>query len=244
MIQIEPRGSVTILRLDRPAKKNAQTPEMLAALADAVHRAEFAHAIVLSGVGDTFCAGFDLSLAQNDDSVLPALLNALSRAVMALRDAPCPVIASAHGGAIAGGCALLCGCDFVVTDDNARIGYPAVKLGISPAVSGVHLAAGVGFGPARTRMLDPGVVNGRDALRLGIASHLVSTPAECEPKAVEIATNLAAKPPHALSHTKRWLNQLDGSLHPDHLAASLDASLSGVGSPEQRSLLAAIWNKK
>lgn len=244
MIQIEPHGLVTVLRLDRPAKKNAQTPEMLSALTDAVHRAESAHAIVLSGVGDTFCAGFDLSLAQNDDSVLPSLLNALSRAVLALREAACPVIASAHGGAIAGGCALLCGCDFVVTDDNAKIGYPAVKLGISPAVSGVLLAAGIGFGPARTRMLDPGVVSGRDALRLGIASHLVPTSAECEPKAIELAASLAAKPAHALTHTKRWLNDLDGSLHAANLAAALDASLSGVGTPEQRTLLAAIWNKK
>ncbi len=243
MIQVEPQGNIAVIRLDRPSKKNAQTPEMLAGLAKAVETALSAHVIVLSGVGDVFCAGFDLSMARDDDGVLPALLRNLARAVRALREAPCPVVASAHGAAIAGGCALLCGCDFVVTDAHAKVGYPAVKLGISPAVSGPHLAAGIGFGPARARMLDPGVVNGREAMRLGIASDLVGAPAECEPKALEIASRLAEKPRHALGYTRRWLNELDGSLHEHLLNAALEASLAGVGSEEQRARLAEVWKR-
>lgn len=243
MIQVEPRGEVAIIRLDRPAKKNAQTPEMLASLTKAVETAVSARAIVLSGVGDTFCAGFDLSMARQDDTILERLLRELSRAARALREAPCPVVASAHGAAIAGGCALLCGCDIVVTHDEAKIGYPAVRLGISPAVSAPHLIAHAGAGPARALQLDPGLMSGRDALRTGLASDLVPTNPECEPRAIGLAQALAAKPRHALGYTKRWLNELDGSLNEPALDAAMQASLACVGTPEQHERLAAIWKK-
>lgn len=243
MILTEPSGQVAIIRLDRAAKRNALTPKLLASLVSAVTTAASARAIVLSGVGDVFCAGFDLAASQTDDTVLPALLDQLGAAAEALRQAPCPVVCSAHGGAIAGGCALAAACDFVITDDAARLGYPAVRLGISPAVSAVHLSAGMGTGPARTRLLDPGVVNGRDAVRLGLASESLTTPRECEARAVAIATALAEKPRHALAYTKRWLNELDGSNDRGLLAAALAASHSGVGSPEQQTMLQAAWKK-
>ncbi len=243
MIQFEARGEVAIIRLDRAAKKNAQTPAMLASLCATIRTSLSARAIVLSGVGDVFCAGFDLSSARDDESVLPALLRGLASAVRELRGAPCPVVGSAHGAAIAGGCALLCGCDFVVTDRGAKLGYPAVKLGISPAVSAHHLACCVGAGSARTRLLDPGVVGGEEAVRIGLASHLVETPGECEAKAAEVATALAAKPRHALGYTRRWLNELEGSLAEDRLGRALAASLSGVGADEQRTMLGKAWNR-
>lgn len=242
MISVEPRGHIAIIRLDRPDKKNAITPSMLAGLASHIETAMSAKAIVLSGVGDVFCTGFDLSLAQ-DDAALEKLLHALSRAARALREAPCPVIVSAHGAAIAGGCALACAADFVITHESAKLGYPAVALGISPAVSGPHLSATTGHGPARARTLDPGLIHGREALRLGLASELVPAAASCEPRAIALAEHLAEKPRHALGYTKRWLNELDGSLNTDSLDAALQASLSCVGTPEQRERLAALWTK-
>lgn len=243
MIQLEPIDEIMVIRLDRAAKKNAQTPEMLASLINAIETSLSARAIVLSGVGDVFCAGFDLSLVQHDEAALPALLRNLAAAVRAVRGAPCPVVASAHGAAIAGGCALLCGCDFAVADENSRIGYPAVKLGISPAVSGVHLGAGVGLGAARTRMLDPGMVDGREAHRIGLVSDLVRLANECEPRAIEIARDLARKPRQALGYTKAWMNTLDGSCDDASTERALGASMAGVGGAEQRERLAEIWKK-
>lgn len=241
MIAVEPVGDIAVMRLDRAAKKNALTPPMLASLAKAVETSASAGAIVLSGVGDVFCAGFDLSLTRDDESALTALLETLARAARALREASCPVVASAHGAAIAGGCALLCGCDFVITNADAKIGYPAVKLGISPAVSGPHLIAGVGAGVARGRLLDPGLVDGREATRLGLASECTASAAECEPRALELARSLAAKPRAAMGYTRRWLNELDGSLDAAGLDAALAASLAGVGTEEQRSRLRELW---
>lgn len=243
MIDVTRDGCVAILRLDRPAKRNALTPAMLRALTGHLATSLSAHAIVLSGVGDVFCAGFDLALANDDPAELEALLRALHDACRALRDMPCPVVASAHGAAIAGGCALLCACDFVVTEPTARLGYPAVRLGVSPAVSAPHLSAAVGPGAARARLLDTHLVDGRDALRLGLASECVDTRAACEPRAIELAHALAAKPPHALAYTKRLMNELELAPHTPADAA-LHASLACVGTAEQRALLAAALAPK
>jgi len=245
MISVEPLGNVAIMRLDRASKKNALTPRMLADLISRIDNAASARAIVLSGVGDVFCAGFDLTLAQEDAGATASLLRGLAAAARALREAPCPVVASAHGAAIAGGCALLCGCDFVITDDAAKLGYPAVRLGLSPAVSAPGLVAMMGApGPARARLLDPGLVSGREALRLGIASECMPTAAACEARAIELATMLAEKPRGVMACTKRWLNEFDGSIDRARTEPALEASLASILTSEHQELLAASWSRK
>ncbi len=87
MIAFEPVGEVAVLRLDRAAKKNALTPAMLRDLVSRVAGCASARAIVLSGVGDVFCAGFDLTLAKDDEGALAVLITELASAVRALRDA-------------------------------------------------------------------------------------------------------------------------------------------------------------
>jgi enoyl-CoA hydratase/carnithine racemase len=244
MIQVEPVGEVAIIRLDRTEKRNALTPKMLANLCGAIDRAVSAKAIVLSGVGDVFCAGFDLTLCRDDDAVLGELLAGLSRAVRAIRQAACPVVASAHGAAIAGGCALVASCDIVVTNRDAKLGYPVVRLGISPAVNAPVMLASIGDGPTRARSLDPALIDGEEALRIGLAHYCLETAGECEPCAVKLAQDLERKPRHALAYTKRWLGQLDGALDETALDKSLEASMSLVGSAEQRERLGELWKKE
>jgi enoyl-CoA hydratase/carnithine racemase len=244
MIDVTPHGEISIIRLDRPAKRNAQTPVMLANLVGAVERAASARAIVLSGVGEVFCAGFDLTLCRDDERALGKLLTGLSRAVLALRSAPCPVVVSAHGAAIAGGCALAAAGDIVVTNAGAKLGYPVVRLGISPAVNAPALRAAIGAGAARTRALDPGLVDGREACRVGLAHVCVEEAGACEAEAIRIAEGLAAKPRHALGYTKRWLGELDGTLDEQGWEKALAVSMSLVNSAEQTERLAAVWAEK
>jgi enoyl-CoA hydratase/carnithine racemase len=245
MFHTEPSGDVAVMRFDRAEKKNALLPRMLASLVAAINTAASARAIVLSGVGEVFCSGFDLTSCREDpeSAVLGELLDGLSRASRALREAPCPVIVSAHGAAIAGGCALAASADFVLTDEGAKLGYPVVRLGISPAVSGPVLAASIGFGAARARMLDSSLITGRRAVELGFAHECLPTPAACEARALELAATLAAKPRHAMAYTKRWLNTLDSTSDARLLDTALEASMAGVGGQEQREMLAAVWKK-
>ncbi len=241
MISVEPRGHTAIIRLDRADKKNAMTPPMLASLAKAIETAASARAIVVSGVGETFCAGFDLTLCRDDDTALEALLTGLFRCVTALKEAPSAVVLSAHGAAIAGGCALLAAADIVTTTDSAKLGYPVVRLGISPAVSAPTLRHRIGDGPTRARLLDSGLIDGRRAVVIGLADESLPDAAACEARAVELAQQLAEKPPHAIGWTRRWLNRLETwppAAAPD---LGLQTSLALAGNDEQRSRLAALW---
>lgn len=240
MIRVEPLDNIAIIRLDREAKKNAMTPKMLESLIGAVDRANSARAIVLSGVGGVFCSGFDLTLCKDDPTVLKDLLTGLSRAIVALRASACCVVASAHGAAIAGGCALLGGADFVITNAEAKLGYPVVRLGISPAVSAPFLRQGIGDGACRGRLLEPNLIDGREALRIGLASECVSNAAECEPRAIVLARELAAKPAHAIGHTKAWLARIAPV---EHASEAMEVSLGLVGTAEERERLTQVWSK-
>jgi 2-(1,2-epoxy-1,2-dihydrophenyl)acetyl-CoA isomerase len=241
MIQVEAAGEVAVIRLDRADKRNAMTPKMLANLVGAFDTALSARAIVLSGVGDYFCSGFDLTLCRDDDQALADLLTGLSRAVRAIRTAPCPVVVSAHGAAIAGGCALVAAADLAVTDVNAKLGYPVLRLGISPAVNAPALRATIGDAATRARMLEPVTISGAEALRIGLAYECLESSRACEARALAIAQELADKPRHALGYTKRWLGELDRSTDPAISGASLETSMNLVGSDEQRERLAELW---
>ncbi|MEC9374257.1 MAG: enoyl-CoA hydratase/isomerase family protein [Planctomycetota bacterium] len=240
-------GTIARVVIDRREKKNALTPDMLEnirAAADKVHEERGGvRAFVLAGEGDVFCAGFDLSLCKDDPLAMGDLLTRLSHAVRAIRRLPMPVIAAAHGAAIAGGCALLCAADFVITNREARLGYPVVRLGVSPAVNAPILAVAIGHGRARERLLDPSVFSGEEALRIGFAHTCADTVDQVNGEAMRLAHRLAAKPHHSLYMTKHWLNELDASDDPDLLEGALKASLAITNTEEERSLLSAVWKR-
>lgn len=252
MITLTYENHLATIALARADKRNAMTPAMIAELSRAIDQVSRdagasqpkANALVLTGEGDTFCAGFDLTLCKDDTTALESLLTGLSHCIRSLRACPLPVVISAHGAAIAGGCALLGGGDIVITNDAAKIGYPVVRLGISPAVSAPTLTLAAGSGPARTRLLDTALVSGIDAVRIGIAHESLPSRTTCEERAIQIARDLAAKPRHGVTATKRWLNEVDGSDNTERLETALRASLALVNGPEERELLPQVWAKR
>lgn len=240
-------GEISTVVLDRADKRNALTPDMLHNLRVAVEHAGHEHharAVVLRGEGQAFCAGFDLSLCQDDPLAMSAMLTGLSNAIRAMRKCPCPVVIAAHGAAIAGGCALLGGADFVVTDAHAKLGYPVTRLGVSPAVSSPFLRQMVGDGHARARLIDSELIDGRRACAIGLAHECVERAEDVLARAMEAARAFAAKPPYALHQTKRWLNELDGSLDEVAIDGALHASLGLTGGDEERELLGKMWEKR
>lgn len=246
MIRTEQDGDIALIILDRPDKRNALTPDMLDALAAAVMRTASgpARAVVLAGEGPVFCGGFDLKMCLERPGTLGSLLMGLAGLITVLRQMPRPVVIAAHGGAIAGGCALLTAADVVVADEGARIGYPVVPLGISPAVSAAGLRLAVGDGSCRERLLDPALVSARDAARIGLVHEVVPGPGDVRPRALESARALASKPPGAYSATKGWLREIEASLGPaEAQSMSLNASMAIVGSAEETERLARLFAK-
>lgn len=232
------------ITLDRPDKKNALTPEMqdqlIAAIEEMAGCAQIG-AILLDGHGAAFCAGFDLTLCRENSDALRTLLEGLSRAVRALRAAPMPVVIAAHGAAIAGGCALLGGADYVITDRAAKIGYPVVRMGISPAVSAPFFRLAVGDGRARERMLDTALISGDEAVRIGLAHESLADAAHVRDRALAVATEFASKPTWGMRETKRWMTEVDGSDDSAVAHQALAASLGLVGSAEERERLSNLW---
>lgn len=243
MIRAEMRANVGLISLARPDARNALTPSMLSDLAvAATDLGARCGAILLTGDGAAFCAGFDLNLCRDDPSgdTLRSLLQGLSDAIRALRSQPAPVVACVQGAAVAGGCALLGGADIVIASSEAKFGYPVTRLGISPSVSAPFLLATVEPGSTRALQLDPGLFRADDARRLGLVGELHPDPAAALARAGRIAEELAAKPREALAATRRLLQQLTGPT--DTLATTgLDRSLGLVGGTEERNLLPKAW---
>ena len=227
------------LVLDRPDKRNALTPAMLADLARLARAAaedDETGALLLRGEGRSFCAGFDLTICRDDPAVLSELLRGLDAAIAALRSVRTPVVVAAQGAALAGGCALLAAADLVVSHETCRIGYPVVRIGVSPAVSAPTLVPRVGPGAARARLLDPGLTDGARAQRMGLVTHLVESAEDVTPRAQIVALELSRKPRRAVRTTREWLREVEDGVG-DAGAGGLETSRGLVGSEEQRALL-------
>ena len=163
MIRVEKHGLVSIVSLNRPDKRNAMVPAMLDELDAKIKECAIgARALVILGEGKSFCAGFDLKQCANDPGgeTMRALLTGLSTVVQTMRALEIPVVLGVHGAAVAGGCAMLGGADIVVADVQAKLGYPVVKIGVSPAVSAAFMMGSITPGAVRTRMLDTELISG------------------------------------------------------------------------------------
>ncbi|TVQ81564.1 MAG: enoyl-CoA hydratase/isomerase family protein, partial [Phycisphaeraceae bacterium] len=245
-----PEALVLEIILNRPDKRNALTPDMLRDIRAHIDTPPTTNirAILIRANGRAFSAGFDLQLCHDDPTALEQLLRELGALLHSIRTAPLPVIIGAHTAAIAGASAILAAADLVIADQSAKLGYPVVRIGLSPAISAPALIDATTHNAARARLLNPELTTPNDSPvapvsdRCGrgrIPVHItVDTPEDVTPRAQTEAAFLAAKPPHALAQTKRWLNTLDSSLKQHLAAAALDASLSTTNTPEQRALLA------
>ena len=241
-VRSEHAGKVARATLGTPARRNALDEASLGALADALARVRDGDAdvLVLAGEGSAFCAGFDLARCAEDPRAVEPLLLGLSACVRALRELDIPVVARVQGAALAGGCALLTGCDFVVVAEDAQLGYPTHRIGISPAVSIPTLVSRMGPA-ARALLVANDLVDGRSALRLGLATHCSASPDSLEAETDRLVASLLSKGPQALRATKAWLNELDGSIdEARHLHAEM-ASAAAADGDEFASMLRAFW---
>ena len=224
-------------------KRNALGVEMFDAIDGALQSLDGqTRCVLLAGEGPVFCAGFDMRACVDNIDVLEIYILRLSKLIRTLRRVSVPVVVAAHGAAIAGGCAVLTGCDFVVGSKEAKYGYPVHQIGISPAVTIPTLFQKVGEGRARSLSLSGEIIYGSDAYAIGLLSHLEETDTQAIAIASALAMELSKKPPIALQATKRWLNELDGSLDDERFDLPAIQSSSSLGEETER-LLRQLWEK-
>jgi enoyl-CoA hydratase/carnithine racemase len=203
-------NGVLTLRLNRPAKKNALTKAMYAALTEGLAQAsadEAVRVVVISAEGADFCAGNDIAdFAQDlplfqDDSVdhddMPVF-----RFLKALTFFDKPLIAAVQGQAVGVGVTLLLHCDLVVAADDIRLSLPFLKLGLVPeAGSTLLLPERIGHPRAFAWMALGEVVGADDARGLGLINRVVTREALDE-TAQAMAHKLLKLSPSSLRHTK------------------------------------------
>lgn len=245
-------GRVARIVLRDAARRNALDAVALTRLRDLVRELSTdggCDAVLIAGEGSAFCAGFDLAGCAEEPRRVETLLELLSDAVAALRALDVPVVARVQGAALAGGCALLTGCDFVVVARDAQIGYPVHRIGISPAVSAPSLFSRMGP-QARALMLSNDLLDGEAALARGLATHCTDA-ATLDAEVDSLLVRLLAKGPQSMRATKRWIRELEARMpgdlgssaarDADAMLRARDASIGLASGDEFASMLRAFW---
>jgi len=200
--------NVAHVRLARPEKRNAFDDHTAAALAD-TFRELAAHdglrAVVLGGEGKAFCAGGDLAWMRRVADYTEAENLADAAAFQAAFDAidrhPHPVVARVQGAALGGGAGLLAACDVVVCAEDAKLGFPEVRLGLVPGVVAPYVIRRIGAGQARRLFLTGRVLTAGEALRVGLVDHVVA-PTSLDDAVAGVLADLALGAPGAQARAK------------------------------------------
>ena len=237
-------AGIAHISLNRPEARNALSFELIEQLERAVTAVaadSAARVLILSGNGKSFCAGMDLRGVLHDAQKMGLMLHGLARVGLALRKLSIPVIAKVQGAAIGGGCGLVVACDFAFTHEQSKLGYPEVDLGVCPAVVAPFLISKIGAGRARTLLLAGGLVDGKEAVRIGLATHLVSTD-QLDAATNEFAQKLSSGGPKAIAATKRLLHELDGLINEPILKNAADLSAEIISGHEAQERLRARFD--
>jgi enoyl-CoA hydratase len=224
-LRLEERdGGVQVLWLDRPSKLNALGDATVAELGRVLDQvaASSCRALVLTGAGRGFCAGFDLALAAaapgSDAGETQAWMRrqeVFAGLVTRFRALPQPVIAAVNGAAAGAGLGLALAADIRIAARAARFSAAFVKIGMSGCDIGVSwlLPRCVGFSRSNELLLTGRTVDGDEAARIGLVSEVVDDE-RLLPRALELAALVAQNSAFGVWMTKRgiWANLEAGSL--------------------------------
>ncbi len=241
VLLIEPTSWGVRMILNRPAKLNALSGELVLALSEAIEAAGRdgrVRVVVIEGAGRAFCSGYDLTEEAEGGSPGPVewreLLAADVAVTLRVRDCPKPVIAQIHGYALAGGLELAMACDLVVAAEGTKLGEPEIRYGSAP----VTLLMPYLIGQKKTRelLLTGDLIDAVEAERIGLINRVV--PADRLAAEVDaLADRLARVPPEVMAPTKRMLDRVmdaAGFRVAVEAGIELGAIVNAADTPEQR----------
>lgn len=209
------------LTLNRPDKMNAMNQELGDALEAAILRAAKdpeIRAVIVTGAGKAFSAGFDLG---GEDFEMDADrwredIGENMRRFGVIREVPIPIIAAVNGYALAGGLELMMCCDLIVVAEDAKLGEPEVRHVSAPPT--LMLPWTVPMLHARYLMYTGDLIDGVEAARIHLANKAVPA-AQLMAEAEKLARKCARMPGTAIKYAKAALNHMQQT-------AGLDSSWS------------------
>ena len=254
------------VRLDRADKRNALDPAMFEAIAkagnDLVTNREI-HAVVLSGNGNSFCAGLDFgsfqsmadsgkngdssngntSSSQNAGAMQPGAITHLAQQICWVwQEVPVPVVAALQGHALGGGMQLALGADIRVAHGETQFAMREVHWGLIPDMTGtLMLSRLVRDDVAKDLVFSARIISGVEAHALGVVTRLSDTPFET---AMQIAREIADRSPDAVRGAKALINRLSNAWAAEHFAEERSIIYSLIGKPNQVEAVMSNFEKR
>jgi enoyl-CoA hydratase/carnithine racemase len=265
-VQVEREGGIVTVTLSNPGKKNA-LPNSAWPELEAVFREVAAgddRCMVLTGEGDDFCSGADMSGGGPGASSDPApegasagpqagadpeggtlrFMRTVGAAVQALHRVPQPVVARVAGVCVGAGMNLALGCDIVVAGDDARFSEIFARRALSIDGGGSWvLPRIVGLQKAKELALLAEIVPAARAEELGLVTRVVPRD-ELDAAVADLTGRLAAGPPIALRATKRLLDEGARSTLADAVEAEAQAQVVNLGTRDTAEAMMAFVQKR
>ncbi len=224
-LRFERRGSIAVVTVDRPHRRNAMTPAMYFGAryaVDHVNRSADLAALVFTGTGDVFIPGGDLGGDQEDGwGDLPQLLNYDLVPFESIRNSAKPVVSAINGICQGGGLLIAMFSDVAVASESATFRAPEVLRGIADTGYASALPAQIGIPRARDMLLTGRTIDAATALEWGLVTRVASPQAVLD-EAIEVARQLARGGPTAYRVVKREVNRA----YPRQDRMSMDESLA------------------
>jgi len=249
-------GRVATLTFERDDVRNALTGTAL--FDDIVRTVEWANAepdlgvLVLTGAGKAFSAGGNVKDMRDRGSIFAgsvgeieaAYRDGIQRIPRAMHGAECVTIAAVNGPAIGAGCDLATMCDLRIGSSAAAFGETFVNLGIIPGDGGAwFLQRLIGYQRAADMTFRGRIVKAEEAREIGLLLEVVE-PDALMTRTLELAAEIAAKPPQALRYAKRLMKLAQRTELPDFL--DYCAVIQGVchGTEDHSEAIAAFLDKR
>ena len=212
VLLIENRGAVRILTMNRPEKRIALNADLTKALLENLReadRAEGVGCVVLTGAGQGFCAGADLTEFKGlqDPRAAEERAELTMQLHLVFPKISRPIVAAINGAAMGGGAGLAIAADIAVMAASAKLGYPEARHGIVAAIVMANLVRQVGRKAAFELVALGEPIDAARALQLGMVNRVVPDP-ELFSQAMSFAEKLAAMTPAARAETKRLFHEV------------------------------------
>jgi methylglutaconyl-CoA hydratase len=220
------RGVATIT-LNRPEKHNALNAEMIRTLQETITATDVdpnIRVVVLTGAGESFCAGADLDWMRTQMAASRAQrmeeAEALANMLETLNALSKPVIARINGATYGGGIGLVSVCDVSIASESARFALTETKLGLIPATISPYVYARLGEARMRQIALSGTVIKGDEATKIGLVSKIVQQDQLDQQVEQQIGLFLQCAP-GAIAETKSLIRDLTDNAKIDTMAMTI-----------------------
>ena len=252
----EIQDNIATVTLNRPAKKNAMSFEMMAELVETcktLATTKDLRAVILTGSSNCFCAGIDLenlmSIAPRMDEVRNKILNPPNGEAANEFQAPAtiwstlpvPVIAALEGVAYGAGAQLALGADFRIASPDTKLSIMEAKWGLIPDMGISQSLPKLMRADAALDLIMTGrVLEADEALKLGLLTRIADNPLDA---AIALAQNFTTKSPDAITAAKKLVN---GTWGRGEAGLKLEAELQAaiIGQPNQMEMVMSVMQKR